>query len=296
MIAVGEHHVRRDDTDRSIAYLINHFGKQTLLNDITQAKAEALVAVRRRDKVPHTDRAVGPYAVNRTLFQLKALFTYAKKNGAAFSHEPDWKSLWLKEPPQKQRDLRPDERARLIAAVRGDYAPLLAFAMSTGKRRTECVTVAWEHINWDTGWIVWTGKGGRTVSARITPEIRAILWPLQGHHPHYVFTYVATKDNPHLGRIRGNRYPITINGLEAYWEHLRRVAGLPGLRFHDLRHDFGMRFLRHTGNLELVRKAMNHSKISTTQRYAHALDVDVAEAMDAMAPVAAPPAKLRRVS
>jgi hypothetical protein len=41
----------------------------------------------------------------------------------------------------------------------------------------------------------------------ITDSIREILFPLQGQHPEFVFTYVAAYDNKRLGRVRGQRYP-----------------------------------------------------------------------------------------
>ena len=41
--------------------------------------------------------------------------------------------------------------------------------------------------------------------------------------------------------------------------------------------------LRETGNLKLVQKALNHRDIKSTLRYAHVLDSDVAEAVEALA-------------
>ena len=64
------------------------------------------------------------------------------------------------------------------------------------------------------------------------------------------------------------------------WKRLRRRAGVTGFRWHDLRHDFGTKFLRVTGNLKLTQKAMNHTDIKTTLRYAHELDSEVAEALE----------------
>ena len=55
------------------------------------------------------------------------------------------------------------------------------------------------------------------------------------------------------------------------------------MRFHDLRHDFATKLLRHSGNLRLVQKALGHASIKTTERYAHVLDSEVAEAMEAVA-------------
>jgi site-specific recombinase XerD len=37
--------------------------------------------------------------------------------------------------------------------------------------------------------------------------------------------------------------------------------------------------LRQTGNLKLVQKALNHSDIKSTLKYAHVLDDEVAEAL-----------------
>jgi site-specific recombinase XerD len=41
--------------------------------------------------------------------------------------------------------------------------------------------------------------------------------------------------------------------------------------------------LRETGNLKLVQKALNHSDIATTTRYAHVLNDEIAAAMEKVA-------------
>lgn len=49
---------------------------------------------------------------------------------------------------------------------------------------------------------------------------------------------------------------------------------------HTLRHTFATHLLRKTGNLELVRKALRHARITTTaQIYSHLADRDVEEAV-----------------
>jgi integrase len=127
------------------------------------------------------------------------------------------------------------------------------------------------------------GKGGRWVTVALTPTIREILWPLRGHHPESVFTFVARRTGPVKGRIRGQRYPLTAGGVRAAWRRLRDRAGITGFRFHDFRHDFATKLLRATGNLKLVQRALNHADIATTVRYAHVLDHEVAEAMEHVA-------------
>ena len=106
-----------------------------------------------------------------------------------------------------------------------DYAPLFAFAMATGMRQNECL-LRWSEVDWGARQICKTGKGARLITVPIIDEVREILWPLRGHHPEFVFTYVAMRT--HRGWIKGRRYPITLAGLRAHWHRLRKVAGVTG--------------------------------------------------------------------
>ena len=115
----------------------------------------------------------------------------------------------------------------------------------------------------------------------ITSDIRELLWPLRGHHPEFVFTYVAERSRD--GRVQGERYPLTYSGVKITWRRLRKRAGVTGFRFHDFRHDLGTKLLRETGNLKLVQRALNHADLKTTSRYAHVLDDEVADAMERVA-------------
>jgi integrase len=283
-VEVGQHHVRRDNTWRSLSQLIDFFGPTTLLSEIQDDHVAKLVAWRRGHRVVRNGRPTGklidPITVNRSTTEvLKKLFTRAKKAwGMRFEREPNWRAHLLAEPGERVRELTEDEGDRLTEAARDDLRPFFAFVRASGLRLNECF-LRWSEINWAAGQIVKQGKGGRRVTVPIIPTIRAILEPLQGHHPEFVFTYVA--ENTRDGRIKGRRYPVTYEGISKAWKKMRRRAGVTGFRFHDFRHDFGTKLLRETGNLKLVQRAMNHADIKTTARYyAHVLDADVAEAME----------------
>jgi integrase len=198
-----------------------------------------------------------------------------------FEHEPKWKRHFLKEPEERVRELKQEEGDSLDAAVRDDYRPIMDFADNSGLRLRENL-LKWSEVNWETRQIVKPGKGGRRVIVQITSLIRDILWPLQGHHPEFVFTYVAKRTRRDQGLVKGERYPITFNGLKTEWKRQRARAGVTDFRFHDKRHDFATKLLRKTGNLKLVQKAVNHADIKTTVRYAHVLDEDVRNAVEAM--------------
>ena len=277
---VGEHHKGHQDTWHQLGKLIEFFGQDKLLSEITGADVAALVAWRRGHRVRKGGPLVGPFAVNATTKQLKKLFTRAKTWGARFEHEPQWRQHWLKEPQERVRELADDEAERLEAATRDDLAPFFAFARASGLRLRECF-LKWSEVHWSTRQIRKLGKGGRLVTTSITPTIREILWPLRGHHSKYVFTFVAQRNRD--GRTKGVRYPLSYNGVKSHWRYLRKRSGVTSFRFHDFRHDLATKLLRETGNLKLVQQALNHANIKTTTRYAHVLDHEVAEALERVA-------------
>jgi len=284
---VGKHHVGADNTWRDLCRLVDYFGETKLLNEIGNDEVTRLVAWRRGHRVI---RKVGAKAedcplisnatVNRsTIEPLKKLFTRAKKNwGVKFDDEPNWEDHFLTEPSERVRELAREEGNRLDVAMRWDYEPFFSFSELSGLRFKEIVFLKWSEVNWDTGRIQKPGKNGKLVTARITTAIREIIWPLIGHHPKYVFTYVARRRG--RGGVKGQRHPMTLNGAKTEWKRLRQRAGVEDFRFHDFRHDFATKLLRLNGNLKLVQRALNHSDIKTTMRYAHVLDSDVAEALE----------------
>jgi integrase len=284
---IGKHHAGADNTWRDLERLVNYFGPAKLLTEITDDDVSKLVAWRRGHRIvrnkkikPEDCPLVTNATVNRTTTGvLKKLFTRGKVWHVRFDYEPRWKDHWLKEAGERVRELRDDEADRIEAVTREDYWPLFAFARATGLRQKECVLLRWSEVNWQARQIVKRGKGNETVTTPITNTVREILWPLRGHHPEFVFTFVANKGRGG-GRIKGQRYPITLSGVKTLWRRIRKAAGVSDFRFHDFRHDFGTKLLRETGNLKLVQRALNHADIKTTTRYAHVLDEEVAAALE----------------
>ena len=142
---------------------------------------------------------------------LQRLFTFAKAEGAQFDHEPKWEELLLPEPEERVRELQDEEAAAFDDAMRDDYEPFFEFVRASGMRQKECVTLRWSEVNFGTRQIVRLGKGGRRVVFPITDSIREILFPLQGQHPEFVFTYVAVYGNKRLGRVRGAALPAHLS-------------------------------------------------------------------------------------
>jgi integrase len=275
---VGQYPARARNTEQRLEFILTFLGKDRLITDITGADVAALMAWRRG----HCARGklISPLTVNDTAKTLRALFTYCKERHVRFDHEPKWRKLFLPEPEERKRELVGDEAERIEAATPDKFRPFFAFAMATGLRFSECF-LRWSEVDWNAGQIRKAGKGGKLVTAPITKEIRAILWPLQGHDPEFVFTYPAEWAG--RGRVLGQRYPLTPALAKKTWLILRAEAGMTDFRFHDFRHDVGTKVLRETGNLKIAQRALNHASIQSTLRYAHVLDEEVRDAFERVA-------------
>jgi integrase len=65
-------------------------------------------------------------------------------------------------------------------------------------------------------------------------------------------------------------FPISANSLRTSFEKLRRLAGMPQLRFHDLRHEAISRFHEMGLTLPEIQSISGHRELSMLQRYSHA--------------------------
>ena len=209
--------------------------------------------------------------INRTLAHIRAILNYAiaweiegiEKNPArGIRPLPDHR--------RHERFLSPEEARRLLAAVSGcsnRMLPLvIAFLLLTGCRKREALDARWEHVDLERGVLtVPLSKSGRprhvplSRAARdVICEARRLAAELPGfeaaQNP-WIFP------NPKTGR------PFT--KMQTGWERARRLAGLEGLRIHDLRHSFASALVNRGMTLYDVKEALGHASMVTTQRYAH---------------------------
>ncbi|WP_137871273.1 site-specific integrase [Sphingopyxis sp. 2PD] len=291
---VGQYHSGSGDTWTNLQRLIDFFGSAKRLDEISDREVAALVAWRRAQFVMVNKRdedgkltqcpvrPLAPATVNRsTILPLRALFGRASRVWRyQLPMEPMWRDHMLAEPEERVRELHGHEAAALDLAIRPDYKPWFHFACLTGLRLDETL-IRWSNVKWEAGLIVTTGKGGKIVKTHITDEVKDLLESLKGDHEEYVFTYICQRRGK--GHVVGQRYPIGYESAKTQWRRTRERAKLVDFRFHDIRHDVGTKLLRKTGNMKLVQKALNHSDLKTTARYAHVYDEDIAAALSVLA-------------
>ena len=73
--------------------------------------------------------------------------------------------------------------------------------------------------------------------------------------------------------------PLT--SIKTAWYATCRRAGIK-CRFHDLRHTFASWYLKKRKNLAALKKLLGHKEITMTMRYAHIIEDDLLEEVEAM--------------
>lgn len=259
-----------------LAWMLKQFGTETLLRDVGPNLITQAIAKRRGEGVKNS-------TVNRTVVELlrTVMFRARKKWEQKDLQEIDWKDQRLSEPKERIRELREEEEVKLLASMRTDYLPAVRFAIVSGLRKKELISLTWDRIDWKAKTISVLGKGDKESTIPLTDGMIAILAPLRGHHPEFVFTYVCEKSRE--GRRHGRRYRMTYSGLAAVWRRFGpSAAGIKDYRFHDNRHTTATRLLRSSGNLRLVQKLLRHEDVGTSAKYGHVDDLDLRRAMQSV--------------
>lgn len=68
---------------------------------------------------------------------------------------------------------------------------------------------------------------------------------------------------------------ITYATLRTYFEKAREAAGMPEVRFHDLRHTAASWWAQSGANLGIIRDLLGHANLTVTSRYTHLMTEDL---------------------
>lgn len=266
---VGDHLASKATTLYQLGYLIAGLGARTMLHDVTFKDVQDYTAKRRA--------TVSNASVNREIQLLRRVVRWTEPRGYEVP-EIKWGDLLFKEPKERVRELSQDEQTRLFDKLPDNLKPLVEFAILSGKRRTEIITLRWADVDLQGQRATVTIKGGDRHTFPLSPRMVEIIREQPKCCPQ-VFTYVCTRRVPKrkdcAPRIVGERYPFSKQGWMRQWRRALKDAGIENYRFHDNRHTAATRNLRASGNLKAVSKMLAHSDIATTAKYAHALEDDV---------------------
>lgn len=204
------------------------------------------------------DMSDRPIAANRTLTLIGTMFNFAIDPLEWVEKNPTGKVERYPETKRK-RYMAGDEAAKIAEILHRDrekYPASVAFIyllILTGARCGEIKNAKWSMIQGNK--IVLTKhKTDRTGDNRIVRLPAAAMELLD--------TLPKIAD----GTITGILSPVT------YWESVRKEAGCPDLRLHDLRHSFASAALSAGLSLAQIGELLGHKSAQTTMRYAHLVD------------------------
>ncbi|WP_298290262.1 site-specific integrase [Novosphingobium sp.] len=255
--------------------LVAGLGPSKLLSEVTDRDLQIYFARRRNGR--------SNSSVNREIENARSLWRRAKRSKYDVGEMPDWALLLLKVPKKPPRELQPIEEDKLMLALRNDVVDAVEFLLKSGWRRAEVLGLRWEDLNLPAKSAVTRIKGGDHVNRPLTTALVEII----ARQPQadtdegkpFVFTYVCQKSRGN--RRKDKRYPLTPTALRKPWAAALEGAEVSSFRLHDLRHTRGTRIVRATGSLAAAKEALKHKRIETTLRYAHVLDDDVRNALEA---------------
>ena len=204
----------------------------------------------------------------------------------------------------EMRCFSPIQARTLLQVAQGNrLEALYVLAVTTGMRQGELLGLGWEDMDPDAGVVrvrrtLTLAKGGPLLTEPKTPRSRrsirltsGAIKTLERHRKRQEAEQAARGDTWNSQGLvfctrRGT--PIRRDNLHVrHWKPLLRRAGLPDIRFHDLRHTCATLLLTKGVNPKIVSEMLGHSSIAITlDTYSHVIpgmgDVAVRAMEDAL--------------
>jgi integrase len=194
---------------------------------------------------------------------------------------------------REMRVLSDDEtKLFLVEARRSRHFALFVLAVATGMRRGELLALHWQDVDFEASTVTirrtlvmvkeeFILKEPKTKASRRTIAVPSFAMDaLHEHRKKMVargFADRAVFCNCRGGFLRANN--LLCN---SFWPILQR-AGLPRIRFHDLRHTHATALLSKGHPIKAVSQRLGHSDVGITLRvYAHVLPTDDAKIAGAL--------------
>ena len=213
-----------------------------------------------------------PGTANRAMPTLSVMMRMAELWGYRPHNSNPCKNTRRYRTEPKERFLTADEMARLNAVLTRDefYCPhvvaIIRLLMLTGCRAGEIVSLEWDWIRGKRIHLPDSKSGPRTVW--LSSAARAVIDAIPHYSPDCPFLFPARPPTRH------------IDNFEHQWHRIRNEARLPGLRVHDLRHNWASVAAMNGVDMVTIAKLLGHALVETTERYAHLSDQSVTDAAD----------------
>jgi integrase len=227
------------DDQLKINFLLPKIGS-TLLSELTRDKIENVLP-----------KEVSGATRNRYRALIRAMLRAAEREWDWLDRAPVLRTE--AEPKRRVAYLTRDQAEVLIACLPEKYRMPVRFALLTGLRRSNVFGLTWEAVDLDNSMVHVAeedAKAGQRILVPLNKSAKALL---------------ESFPEPRKGRVWGDMDRIWANT----WTAACKRAGVPGFRFHDLRHTWASWHAMAGTPLSVLQELGGWHSHEMVQRYAH---------------------------
>lgn len=174
----------------------------------------------------------------------------------------------FKETP-KERYLTEEEIERLYPELPKWLDPIVTVALNTGLRRGEILSLTWDKVDWETGFLrLERTKSGKTRYVPVNAATRDALSRVP-RRLDTAYVFARQDGEPRGGDSTG----------KAFKKACRR-AGISDATFHVLRHTAITNLVQGGADLRTVQAISGHASLAMLQRYSHLANDHLQAAVD----------------
>ena len=277
-LEVAEKQPSAATTEYQLANLIDGLGKATLLSEITDSALALWIARRRgskHSKFKTAAKLVSAATVNREVELLKRIINRADEIHKVAVPKIAWKKHRLDEGDIRDRTLTADQERRLFAELVDYLHNPVRLTLLTGLRLGNVVKLDWSEIDMRGMRFKLKQKGNRNLSIPFSHAVLVLLANIGPKDKGRVFLRPQKAGD-------GSTVMVEIKSWRTAWEGALRRAGIEDFRFHDLRHTMASRMVAKGKDIGAVSKALGHTTVATTMRYAHYSEAAVRDALESL--------------
>jgi integrase len=282
---LAEHQHRRsiESIKRILRWLTQHL-RGVALQDITDNRIRAIKSAREAERVnareieraaaakkppPPAKRTSGA-TVNRHLAQLSAILHYGHRRGWLTAVPPIVKAP---EPGRRVAWLTREQARKLLAELPAHLAAMARFSLATGLRETNVRLLTWDQVDLARA-VAWIhadqAKAGKNLSVPLSADAVEVLRGQLGLHKRWVFPVPRWVQKEHPGdEPRQVADSPTGKCSNHAWKKACARAGVPWLRWHDLRHTWASWHVQAGTPLAVLQELGGWASLTMVQRYAH---------------------------
>ena len=232
--------------------------------------ADAIAQAQADGVPPPAPRRISGATCNRYMADLSRILTHAHERGwlsavpaIPKTSEPKRRVAWL---TREQADVLLDELPDHLRAMAG-------FALATGLRESNIRLLEWSQVDLQRG-LAWIhgdqAKAGRDIGVPLNPEALAVLRRQRDMHKRWVFPVPRWEKKRNEDDEPRQVWDSPTGKVSNHaWRKACVRAGVPWLRFHDLRHTWASWHVQNSTPLPVLQELGGWASLTMVQRYAH---------------------------